>query len=424
MGFTQEKIKDFYLLTTDVENIFINEYMPIAPGQYVKVFLYGLLYSQNHEELTAKQFAHQLQMTEKEVEEAWDYWESLGVISKKYIINTNEYDIEFKQLRSMMYGGGAQAANIAEKPKAQDEKTPLVDETIRDLIHSVEQAIGRTMSPKESKEVASWIDEIGATVEVIMAAVEYCLEKGKRGINYMAKVVLQWTKDGFKTKEDADAHIKSLEMRYGNYKKILQTLGLNRAATEAEREMIDSWFDEMEFNLDRVMDACVKASFISSPNVRYVNKVLCNWYEEAKVDGRNVNKKSTISNADLNKYYEYLRKKAEAEAEERKAEIYEKIPRIEELDEEILGLGMKLSRTMLSGDKAEVQRIRKLMELLEEERAVLLTENNYREDYTDIKYACDKCKDTGITEEGGRCSCTVERMGEAELWQNSSSSKN
>lgn len=424
MGFTQEKIKDFYLLTTDVENIFINEYMPIAPGQYVKVFLYGLLYSQNHEELTAKQFAQQLQMTEKEVQEAWDYWESLGVISKKYIINTNEYDIEFKQLRSMMYGSGAKATDIAEKPKVQDEKTPLVDETIRDLIHSVEQAIGRTMSPKESKEVASWIDEIGATVEVIMAAVEYCLEKGKRGINYMAKVVLQWTKDGFKTKEDADAHIKSLEMRYGNYKKILQTLGLNRAATEAEREMIDSWFDEMEFNFDRVMDACVKASFISSPNVRYVNKVLCNWYEEAKVDGRNVNKKSTVSKADLNKYYEYLRKKAETEAEERKAEIYEKIPRIEELDEEILGLGMKLSRTMLSGNKAEVQRIRKLMELLEEERAVLLTENNYREDYTDIKYACDKCKDTGITEEGGRCSCTVERMGEAELWQNSSSSKN
>lgn len=424
MGFIQEKIKDFYLLTTDVENIFINEYMPIAPGQYVKVFLYGLLYSQNHEELTAKQFAQQLQMTEKEVEKAWDYWESLGVISKKYIINTNEYDIEFKQLRSMMYGSGAQAANTAKNAKTQNEGTPLVDETIRDLIHSVEQAIGRTMSPKESKEVASWIDEIGATVEVIMAAVEYCLEKGKRGINYMAKVVLQWTKDGFKTREDADAHIKSLEMRYGNYKKILQTLGLNRAATEAEREMIDSWFDEMEFNFDRVMDACVKASFISSPNVRYVNKVLCNWYEEAKVDGRNVNKKSTISKADLNKYYEYLRKKAEEEAEQRKAEIYEKIPRIEELDEEIIGLGMKLSRTMLSGNKVEVQRIRKLMELLEEERAVLLTENNYREDYTDIKYACDKCKDTGITEEGGRCSCTVERMGEAELWQNSSSSKN
>ena len=43
MSFTREKIRDFYLLATDVENIFINEYMPAAPGDFVKVYLYGLL---------------------------------------------------------------------------------------------------------------------------------------------------------------------------------------------------------------------------------------------------------------------------------------------------------------------------------------------------------------------------------------------
>ena len=46
MGFTKAKVKDFYLLTTDVENIFINEYLPAASGDYVKVYLYGLLYAQ------------------------------------------------------------------------------------------------------------------------------------------------------------------------------------------------------------------------------------------------------------------------------------------------------------------------------------------------------------------------------------------
>ncbi len=421
MGFAQEKVKDFYLLSTEVENIFINEYMPSAPGEYVKVFLYGLLYSQNEADMTMQQFARHLQMTEKQVEEAWNYWEQLGIISKKYIINTNEYDIEFKNLRAMMYSGMGQL----EKPAAAKEvDTPLVDEVARDLVHSVEQAVGRTMSPSEGLEVASWHNELGATTDVIMAAVEYCMEKGKRGINYMAKVVLQWTKDGFKTKEDVEAHLTTLEARYGNYKKILQALGLNRGATEAEREMIDSWFDEMGYNIDRVMDACVKASFISSPNVRYVNKVLQNWYEEAKIDGRNANNKVTISKADLNKYYEHLRKEAEAKAEERKREVYEKIPRIEELDNERLELGMKFSRVLLGGSTEDVEKTKKLIELLEEERAVLLTENNYREDYTDIKYACDKCSDTGVTEDGARCSCTRERMGEAELWQNSSSSKN
>ena len=33
---------------------------------------------------------------------------------------------------------------------------------------------------------------------------------------------------------------------------------------------------------------------------------------------------------------------------------------------------------------------RRMMRLLEEERAVLLTENNFTVDYTDIKYSCKK----------------------------------
>ena len=57
-------------MTTDIENIFINEYMPAAPGEYVKVFLYGLLYSQNSGQMTHKKMASQLGMTEAQVEEA------------------------------------------------------------------------------------------------------------------------------------------------------------------------------------------------------------------------------------------------------------------------------------------------------------------------------------------------------------------
>lgn len=57
MSFTREKIRDFYLLATDVENIFINEYMPAAPGDFVKVYLYGLLYSQNDAPMSYDQMA-------------------------------------------------------------------------------------------------------------------------------------------------------------------------------------------------------------------------------------------------------------------------------------------------------------------------------------------------------------------------------
>ena len=171
--------------------------------------------------------------------------------------------------------------------------------------------------------------------------------------------------------------------------------------------------------MDKILEACSRASFISNPNLRYVNKVLMNWYEEAKINGRNVNSKGGVTQSVLNKYYEYLRNKEQNEAEARRAEVYSKIPRIEELDTEMMELGQKLSRVVLEGNPSKLNEIKRLMKLMEKERSVLLTENNYREDYTDIKYACDKCSDTGITEDGQRCSCIKERMGEAELWQNS-----
>ena len=45
MGFIKEKTRDYFLLDTSVENIFINEYMAGAPGDFVKVYLFALMYA-------------------------------------------------------------------------------------------------------------------------------------------------------------------------------------------------------------------------------------------------------------------------------------------------------------------------------------------------------------------------------------------
>lgn len=167
------------------------------------------------------------------------------------------------------------------------------------------------------------------------------------------------------------------------------------------------------------MEACGRTLSISNPNLRYVNKILENWQQEASRDGRDVNKKVTVTQTVLNKYYEYLRRKAEDEAVERKKQVYAQIPQIAEIDQMLNELGSSISRKLLAGDRNAVDQIRSQMEELEGDRAVLLTENNFNMDYTDVKYSCEICKDTGITEEGVRCSCTKKRIEEAEIWQKS-----
>ena len=180
---------------------------------------------------------------------------------------------------------------------------------------------------------------------------------------------------------------------------------------------MDNWFDEMGFSMDRILEACAKTAGIPSPNFNYVNKVLENWKSEADRRGRGINSQ-VVTQATLNRYYEYLRSKADREAEERLQEVYRSIPQIREIDEEIRRMGVDLTKTLLMGkDSEENREIRQKMDRMTEERAVLLTENNYEMDYTDVRYLCENCGDTGVTDLGERCRCVDQRIEEAAIWQ-------
>ena len=301
--------------------------------------------------------------------------------------------------------------------EAEDEEEEA--RKFRELIDYAETLIGRPLNAKELQEINSWDSDLGATEELIRTAFDYCAERGKTGINYVSKVVLGWTSRGLRTQKEIGEYLESVSERQGIYRRILNSLGITRNITEAESRMVDKWIDEMHFSMERIMEACEKASFNPSPNLRYVNKVLENWKQEADDMGRDVNQRVTVNQATLNKYYEYLRNQAEENAEERRQEVYNKIPEIRQIDMNLQQLSSKISRGLLGGStKQEIDNIKKDMRNLEKERAIILTENNFSLDYTDIKYLCSRCSDTGIDENGQRCSCVKSRMGEAELWQN------
>ena len=68
---------------TPVENQFILEYLPAAKGDYVKVYLYGLMRCYHPEEdISLKQMSHELNMTEEDVETAFRYWERRRLVRR------------------------------------------------------------------------------------------------------------------------------------------------------------------------------------------------------------------------------------------------------------------------------------------------------------------------------------------------------
>ncbi|MBR6472586.1 MAG: DnaD domain protein [Firmicutes bacterium] len=412
MRFNKSKTRDYYLLTTEIENVYINEYMADAPGDYVKAYVYGLFCAENGMELKNSIMAGALKMDEAALREAWEYWQSRGVA----VIEEDEddYHVIFVNLREKLYSG----EKSLPVEKAENSEEPEVKE-FREVIEYAEAMIGRPLNAREMREINSWNTDLEASGEVIREAFEYCSELGKTGISYISKVIMGWTREGLRTSEDVRDYLERVSERQGIYRRILNSIGLKRNITEPERKMVDTWFDDMHFTLDRVLEACEKSSFTQSPNLKYVNKVLENWKEEADQWGRDVNQRTNVTQNTLNKYYEYLRGRAEKRAEARRQEVYDKLPEIREIDIKLQQLSSNISRGLLGGStRQDIDSIKSEIRELEKQRAIALTENNYALDYTDIKYLCAKCGDTGIDENGQRCTCVKDRMGEAELWQN------
>ncbi len=402
---------DYSLLSTSVENIFISEYMPEAPGYCVKVYLYGLSLAACGIDMDEAEMALDLGIAAADLRKALAYWEE-----RELITTGPDGSVTFVHLAGTP---GSFSEKHPALQAASDQGPEKDEDSFKRILDRAESVLGRPLNVKEMQEIEGWTGDIGAGEELIRRAFDYCQDIGKTSVSYISKVILGWAKEGLETAAEVDSYLEQRSERQGIYRRILNSLGLKRNITDAERAMVDTWLDSYGYTVEKILDACAKAGFTQSPSIRYVNKVLENWKKEAEDMGRDINSKNTVTQGVLNKYYDYLRERSEKEADDRREEIYKKLPEIRDIDINLQSLSSKISRGLLRGASGEeTGEIKKEISDLEKRRAIILTESNYPLDYTDIRHLCDKCSDTGFDENGRRCTCQKIRMGEAELWQN------
>lgn len=113
------------------------------------------------------------------------------------------------------------------------------------------------------------------------------------------------------------------------------------------------------------------------------------------------------------KEYEGLRTRGENERKARVEEVYEKVPSIKKIDNTISKLGVECTYYCINLAPREqteyLEAFGEKIKKLKEKKAALLKENGYPLDYMDIKYQCQRCKDTGYIERD-RCSCFKQRL--------------
>ncbi|MDF2987475.1 MAG: IstB domain protein ATP-binding protein [Eubacterium sp.] len=114
--------------------------------------------------------------------------------------------------------------------------------------------------------------------------------------------------------------------------------------------------------------------------------------------------------------YERKQKVSNDTTQQRKAELYSKIPRLMDIDNQISFIGLKYNRLILSSNGSSFNLLTELeqnIKRLSDEKKEILAANDISMDFFKPQYECDKCGDTGyIIDSSGsqRCSCYKQQI--------------
>lgn len=249
---------------TPIENLFIQEFLPNAPGDYVKVYLCALMQSRFPEtaEPSLDRFAATLGMEPRTVLDAMRYWQRQGLVRPQ---ENNAACYEMVNVRSALYEGRETARESALFSYA--ELNAKLDQV----------TAGRAFTPQEYDVIYDWVEVLGLTEEAVVELVRHgYLQSGKKfSVTKLSAVARDWQKKGILTGEKARNYLDGLELLQSPVREVLKEIGImNRNPTMDEHRMWLKWHEEWGFTLGAVKAACAAMTKIQHPNIKYLDRVL------------------------------------------------------------------------------------------------------------------------------------------------------
>ena len=283
------KASDFTL----VHNRFLDEYMMDANGEFVKVYLYLLRCSSAERELSLSSIADALNYTEGDVKRALTYWEKQHLLRLAYskdgalsdIILSDGMPAAPKETKNRLEDYASHMADMCQRISAAPEKITIsadrkkqlaAMEEVQQIIFVAEQYLGKKLSSTEVTNILYFYDELHFSEDLIDYLLGYCVSKGKRSINYIRAVALEWAARGIATVEEAR---RDTNLYNKDFYSVLHAFGIkDRGPAQAETELMTRWFSQLGFSLDIVLEACRRTiNRTHTPNFQYADKILESW---------------------------------------------------------------------------------------------------------------------------------------------------
>lgn len=323
------------LEVTILSNRFIDNFMPRANGEFVKVYIYLLrAVSSSPSSFSLEHMADRLFCTERDIFRALKYWEGEKILSLTYTTDRQLSRITLLEpfadaghmessassenifstagtssspVSAQMAAGISQpvaltgsapknvslsSSNSAVSGGTSSELSTSADyirsltpdhiselkqnEEVSQLLYIAEQYLAKTLTPTEMQKIFFFYDELHMSADLIEYLVEYCVSRGRKSMRYIETVALAWTRDGVTTVEMA----RDASSRFSkDYYTILKAMGISgRNPVENEISYIDTWRKTYGFDLELIQEACSRTVLSTGqPSFQYADKILSGW---------------------------------------------------------------------------------------------------------------------------------------------------
>lgn len=268
---------------TSIPNIFIDIFMPMADGLYVKVYLLGYKNACDpsaNPKFNNNSIAKDLNIPLSDVLSAWKFWESKNIIKmhKNEGLDEFDYSVEFLDLKKQ-YIENTTVNTKSIKSNTDSIVSVAENPSIRKMFNSINQIVGRHLDPGEKISILDIMNKYNMNPDMIVYAYENVKERtgSSKPVKYIESIIRNWYDSNLYTPDDVKVSFNARSERYTIYKTIFNELGFFRQPSRSEKETMDMWLDQFNMDIELILEACSKSKNISNPSITYIDGVIKSW---------------------------------------------------------------------------------------------------------------------------------------------------
>ena len=331
--------KEGHTSYTSVPDCFIEQYMPYAAGEFVKIYIYLLkCINENQSELSVSRIADAFNNTEKDVVRAFKYWQKKGLLKLTFdednaltslsivelsdaghTLNVTDAPVpgqpgintkhEKSAPKPSNQDAPAQSAAVLESvktshmaqvrvPEKKEYSKENLDafaeqEEVKELLFIVHKYLGRPLSGQDTNTVLYLYDSLKFPADLIEYLFEYCVSNDHTNIRYIEKTALNWHSEGIRT-------VKAAKTLSGIYSqdcyRVMNAFGLgSRRPTRTESDYVSKWALSYGFDINIILKACERTmDQLHQPSFEYTDAILRHWRANAVTDLEDIKKLDEI----------------------------------------------------------------------------------------------------------------------------------